>query len=124
MRQPAICADQDGFDEVVKHLYHRSQKLPTLFIVVSDDWPKYLRKTADGYFEWTAPFFPGRWYPSSGRYRAGRFIVLDERQRGHMVRKSDAVMVDGVDIVQREGTATGVWASLRKTPLWERLLVR
>ena len=120
--QPAIGADQDGFDEVIKHIYDRTQKLPTLFIVVSGEWPKYLRKTADGYFEWTAPYFPGRWYPSSGRYRAGRFIVLDEQNRGHMVRHNEPILVEGVDIVQHEGPPTGLWARLRRTPLWEKLL--
>ena len=92
--QPAIGDDQDGYDEVIQHIYNRSQKLPRLFIVVSDDWPKYLKQTADGFLEWKAPFFPGRWYPSTGRCRPGRFIVLDEQRRAHGPRASVLVEVD------------------------------
>ena len=66
--------------------------------------------------------FPGRWYPSSGRYRPGRFIVLDEKVRGKMVRKSEAVIVDGVDVIQREGPRTDLWMRLRQTPLFAKLL--
>ncbi|MEO8593437.1 MAG: hypothetical protein ABI759_08945 [Candidatus Solibacter sp.] len=123
--QPAIGADQDGFDEVIKHTFSRSQKLPTLFIVVSDDWPNYLQRTPDGFLEWKAPFFPGRWYASSGRYRPGRFIVLDEQTRGHMVRKNDPMMVAGQQIVQQAPPVTPeskLWTSLQRTPLYGKLL--
>jgi hypothetical protein len=125
--QPAIGADQDGYDEVIQHIYDRSQKLPRLFIVVSDDWPKYLKQTPDGFMTWKAPFFPGRWYPSTGRYRPGRFVVLDEQGRGHMVRKSDPILVDGVDIVQHAppvAPTSPLWTAWQRTPLFGKLLVQ
>jgi hypothetical protein len=123
--QPAIGDDQDGYDEVIQHIFVRTQKLPRLFIVVSDDWPKYLKATPDGFMTWKEPFFPGRWYPSTGRYRPGRFIVLNEQQRGHMVRKSDPILVDGVDIVQKAPEAAPpvpMWTSFQRTPLFAKLL--
>jgi hypothetical protein len=123
--QPAIGADQDGYDEVIQHIFARSQQLPRLFIVVSDDWPKYLKQTSDGFMTWKQPYFPGRWYNSTGRYRPGRFIVLDEQRRGHMVRKSDPILVDGVQIVQ-QAPATAplstLWTSFQRTPLFAKLL--
>jgi hypothetical protein len=125
--QPAIGADQDGYDEIVQHIYNRSQQLPKLFIVVSGDWPKYLKRTDDGFLTWKEPFFPGRWYPSTGKYRPGRFIVLDEQPRGHLVRNDDPILVDGVDIVQKATDArpaAPLWTSLQTTPLFHKLLSR
>ncbi|MCU1233089.1 MAG: hypothetical protein JWP63_1056, partial [Candidatus Solibacter sp.] len=119
--------DQDGFDEVIQHIFRRNRKLPRLFIVVSEDWPKYLKQKPNGYMVWKELYFPGRWYPSTGEYRPGRFIVLDEQRRGHMVRKNDPVLVDGVDIVQKAPDAPPVstlWSTLDPSPLYAKLLPR
>jgi hypothetical protein len=126
--QAAIGVDQDGYDEVIHHIFQRSRKLPRLFIVVSEDWPKYLKQRADGYMVWKELYFPGRWYPSTGEYLPGRFIVLDEQNRGHMVRKNDPILVGGVDIVQKRPdalpTSPPLWTTLDPTPLYAKLLPR
>jgi hypothetical protein len=97
-RLPAIGIDKAGFDEIFLFLY-RGAPRPKLFIVVSDEWRGYLKKQADGSMAWTAPLFPGRWYPARGSYRPGRFIVLEKKPSGEIVRKSDSIVIEGVQIV-------------------------
>jgi hypothetical protein len=53
----------------------------------------------------------------------GRFNVLDEQRRGHMVRKNDAIPVDRVHMLRHTAVAppSALWTSLQQTPLYRRL---
>lgn len=85
---------------------------PRLFFVQSDQWQKHLKQDADGFMAWTEPIFGGRWGPATGRFRPGRFIVLEEQDPGFIVRSSQPISVNGVQIVQLPP------AGNQKAPLW------
>jgi hypothetical protein len=124
--QPGIGDDRNAFDRIVPSVFIGTEStLPRLFIVMTDDWRNYLKATGDGRMAWLDTAIPGRWYPSVGPYRAGRFITLEQSAAGKMVRSIAPVLVDGVDIIQRPpagGTPSPLWRQLRRTPLGRKLI--
>jgi hypothetical protein len=88
---------------------------PQILVVYSDDWVHHLKRDADGFMVWTEPTFDGRWAPASGRFRPGRFVVLEEKEPGVIVRRSQQITADGQQIVQlppSEARKASLWASM------------
>jgi hypothetical protein len=100
------------YESIFPALYSRIQPWPRLFVVHSDEWTQYLRQDADGFMIWSQPQFPGRWNVSDGRFRPGRFIVLEEIDSGRLIRRSEPILVNGVQILQAPP------ARREKAPLW------
>jgi len=100
------------YECVFPTLYARDQPWPRLFVVHSDEWTQYLKQEADGFMVWRQPQFPGRWNVSEGRFRPGRFIVLEGIDPGRLIRRSEPILVNGVQILQAPP------ATREKAPLW------
>lgn len=103
------------FEWQFPHLCRSTDECPALFVVYSDAWQNHLRLDAEGFMNWTQPIFDGRLYPVSGRFRPGRFIVLDGTDPQRLIRRSAPIYADGTQIVQQEPAerkAPSFWASL------------
>ena len=111
-RRRAIGRETYLYETSFSSLYGRGQPWPTLFVVHTGEWLQYLQQDADGFVVWNPPQVPGRWNGSEGRFLPGRFIVLEEIDPGRLIRRSEPILVNGVQILQ-------VPPSTReKAPLW------
>jgi hypothetical protein len=107
------------FEWQFPHLCIQAENCPQLFYVYSDTWQKHLRLDSEGYMAWTQTNFDGRFYQVSGRFRPGRFIVLDGTDPRHVVRRAVPIYADGQQIVQlppAEWNQPSFWASHYDTP--------
>ncbi len=98
---------------------------PKLLIVYSDQWSKHLKRDSDGLMSWTEPTFDGRWDPATGRFRPGRFIVLEEKTAAVIVRNSQPIIVDGEQIVQQpvsDEQGPGLWGSVSQNYIVQHFL--
>lgn len=99
-RRRGIGGEKYMFEQNFGWLCAGGRPWPTLMVVYSDGWRRHLKMDAEGFMAWTQPTFDGRWSPAAGRFKPGRFIVLDKREPDTIVRASEPVYVDGVQIVQ------------------------
>jgi hypothetical protein len=108
------------YESAFATFYARNQPWPKLFVVHSDEWIQYLKQDSDGFMVWRQPQFPGRWNAAEGRFRPGRFIVLEEIDPGRLIRRSEPILVNGVQILQAPPTTekkVPLWANLTPSPL-------
>jgi hypothetical protein len=113
------------YEQMFTSVFTRDRPWPHLFIVYSDAWVNYLKRAPDGFLDWTQTSFNGRWYHANGRYRPGRFIVLEEREPGWVIRKAQPIFVEGVQIVQipsLERPQSSLWATVTPTRLERQFL--
>jgi hypothetical protein len=116
----AIGREMTVYETSFNYTYALNQPWPKLFVVYSDDWREYLKRDTDGLMSWTKPQFFGRWSPAEGRFRPGRFIVLEETESGRLIRRAEPILADGVQIVQAPPSTpdqTPVWAHITPSPL-------
>jgi hypothetical protein len=125
VRPRAIGRETFIYETVFSSLYGRGQPWPTLFVVHSDEWHQYLQRDADGFIVWSQPQVPGRWNACEGRFLPGRFIVLEEIDPGRLIRRSEPILVNGVQILQVPPSTreqAPLWATVTPSPLLSTFL--
>jgi hypothetical protein len=123
--EPGIGQDKTAFDNVFAYIFEGGRDAaPKLFIVMTDDWVRYLKRQPDGLMRWTEPDFPGRWYPLSAPFRADRFVRLEKLSNGRIVRRAEPVTIDGVDLhhAPAEADARAFWREGPLTRMGRKLL--
>jgi hypothetical protein len=115
------------YERMFGSIFAPNQPWPQLFVVYSDQWVNYLKQSPDGYMDWTQKSFHGRWYPAVGRFLPERFIVLEEKEPGWVIRKVQPIFVNGVQIVQippLKAPSSSLWATVPPTRLERQFLSR
>ncbi|MBZ5600669.1 MAG: hypothetical protein LAO79_00005 [Acidobacteriia bacterium] len=116
-RRRGIGFEKTVFEWHFPHICADIANCPQLFAVYSPAWSHYLRQDSDGWMSWTQPLFDGRFYQVSGRFRPGRFIVLEETSPGHLRRSTEPIYAGGAQIVQLpEPREKSFWRSIPSTP--------
>jgi hypothetical protein len=123
--EPGIGQDKGAFDNVFEQTFEGGRDaVPKLFIVMTDDWVRYLKRQPDGLMRWTEPDFPGRWYPLSAPFRPDRFVRLEKLPNGRIVRHAEPVTIDGAELhhALAEPGARAFWRERAMTPMGRKLL--